>query len=107
MKKITIIFLLICGFTHSQVNIEESGNWNIKGGATLNVAGLEINPESDYVLAGPNSVEMSLTSISIAGSESMAKHYTVSQNLPSFSAASGAQNCLLAHGTSSRSNATS
>ena len=69
MKKITIIFLLICGFTHSQVNIEESGNWNIKGGATLNVAGLEINPESDYVLAGPNSVEMSLTSISIAGSE--------------------------------------
>ena len=90
MNKIIITAFFAITFPNyfiAQVNIEESGNWNIKGGGTLNVAGLEINPESDYVLAGPNSVEMSLTSISIAGSESMAKHYTVSQNLTSFSGA--------------------
>ena len=90
MNKIIITAFFAITFPNyfiAQVNIEESGNWNIKGGGTLNVAGLEINPESDYVLAGPNSVEMSLTSISIAGSESMAKHYTVSQNLLSFSGA--------------------
>ena len=90
MNKIIITAFFTFTFSNcfiAQVNIEESGNWNIAGGGTLNVAGLEISPESDYVLAGPNSVEMSLTSISIAGSESMAKHFTVSQNLPSFSGA--------------------
>ena len=90
MNKIIITAFFTFAFSNyfiAQVNIEESGNWNIRAGGTLNVAGLEISPESDYMLTGPNSIEMSLTSISIAGFESMAKHYTVSQNLPSFSGA--------------------
>ena len=47
MNKIIITAFFAITFPNyfiAQVNIEESGNWNIKGGGTLNVAGLEINP---------------------------------------------------------------
>jgi hypothetical protein len=37
------------------------------------------------VISGPNSINRNLTSVSINGAESMARHYTVSENLSSYS----------------------
>ena len=51
MNKITLFFLLFFCFSfslHAQVSVGENGNIEVKAGATLDVAGLEITPISDY-----------------------------------------------------------
>ena len=87
MNKLTIIFLFVFIFSNSliaQLVVGENASITVAESASITVAGLEINPNSDMVISGPNSVDRNLTSVSIDGAESMARHYTVSDNLSSY-----------------------
>ena len=88
MNKLTITFLFVFIFSNSliaQLVVGENASVTVAENASVTVAGLEINPNSDMVISGPNSIDRNLTSVSINGAESMARHYTVSENLSSYS----------------------
>ena len=87
MNKLITIFLFVFIFSNSliaQLVVGENASVTVAESASITVAGLEINPSSDMVISGPNSVDRNLTSVSIDGTESMARHYTVSDNLSSY-----------------------
>ena len=87
MNKLTITFLFVFIFSNSliaQLVVGENASVTVAESASITVAGLEINPNSDLVISGSNSVERNLTSVSIDGTESMARHYTISDNLSSY-----------------------
>ena len=87
MNKLTITFLFVFIFSNSlvaQLVVGENASVTVAESASITVAGLEINPNSDIVISGPNSVDRNLTSVSIDGAESMARHYTISDNLSSY-----------------------
>ena len=87
MNKLITIFLFVFIFSNSliaQLVVGENASVTVAESASITVAGLEINPSSDMVISGPNSVDRNLTSVSIDGAESMARHYTVSNNLSSY-----------------------
>ena len=68
----------------AQLVVGENASVTVAENASVTVAGLEINPNSDMVISGPNSIDRNLTSVSINGAESMARHYTISDNLSSY-----------------------
>ena len=85
-----MIFLFVFIFSNSliaQLVVGENASVTVAESASITVAGLEINPNSDMVISGPNSVERNLTSVAIDGAESMARHYTISDNLSSYTGA--------------------
>ena len=87
MNKLITTFLFVFIFSNSliaQLVVGENASVTVAESASITVAGLEINPNSDMVISGPNSVDRNLTSVSIDGAESMARHYTVSDNLSSY-----------------------
>lgn len=87
MNKLTITFLFVFIFSNSliaQLVVGENASVTVAENASVTVAGLEINPNSDMVISGPNSIDRNLTSVSINGAESMARHYTISDNLSSY-----------------------
>ena len=87
MNKLTITFLFVFIFSNSmiaQLVVGENASVTVAESASITVAGLEINPNSDMVISGPNSVDRSLTSVSIDGTESMARHYTLLDNLSTY-----------------------
>ncbi len=73
MNKITLVlfFTLILTFsaTAQVLTVGENGSVEVKSGATLNAGGLELSPDADYTIAGTNSIEKTLTAISIDGVE--------------------------------------
>ena len=78
MNKITKLFLFIFLLSYSlnaQLIVGESGSVEIKNGASIEVAGLEINPAADYVINSNTSVTSDLAPLTINGAESMARHY--------------------------------
>ena len=62
----------------------ENSNKPIASCAMPVAEGMKIKTNSDMVISGPNSVDRNLTSVSIDGAESMARHYTISDNLSSY-----------------------
>ena len=87
MKKITNLFLFIFLLSYSlnaQLVVGESGSVEIKNGASIEVAGLEISPAADYVINSGTSVTADLTPITINGAESMDRHYDVVAPLSDF-----------------------
>jgi len=87
MNKLTITFLFVFIFSNSliaQLVVGENASVTVAESASITVAGLEINPNSDLVSSGSNSLERNLTSVSIDGTESIARHYTISDNLSSY-----------------------
>ena len=87
MNKLKITFLFVFIFSNSmiaQLVVGENASVTVAESASITVAGLEINPNSDMVISGPNSVDRSLTSVSIDGTESMARHYTLLDNLSTY-----------------------
>tara|TARA_Y100001934_G_scaffold261459_1_gene334862 strand:- start:28 stop:729 length:702 start_codon:yes stop_codon:yes gene_type:complete len=85
MNKTTIILFLIFIVSLSSkaqlVIIGENASIEIKNGATLNAGGLELTPDYDYTINGPNHIERDLTAISINGIESMSRHYEMGEDL--------------------------
>ncbi len=89
MNKITIMFLFVFFFSFSsygQVYVGESGSIEVKGGATLDVQGLEITPISDYNIASGVTIIKSNTSIVLPNGDSMARSYYIDQILGDLSA---------------------
>jgi hypothetical protein len=87
MNKITKLFLFIFLLSHSlnaQLIVGESGSVEIKNGASIEVAGLEINPAADYVINSNTSVTSDLAPLTINGAESMARHYDAVAPLSDF-----------------------
>ena len=88
MNKTTLVlfFTLILTFsaTAQVLTVGENGSVEVKSGATLNAGGLELSPDADYTIAGTNSIEKTLTAISIDGVESMARHYEAAEDLTGF-----------------------
>ena len=87
MNKITKLFLFIFLLSHSlnaQLIAGESGSVEIKNGASIEVAGLEINPAADYVINSNTSVTSDLAPLTINGAESMARHYDAVAPLSDF-----------------------
>jgi hypothetical protein len=87
MNKLTITFLFVFIFSNSliaQLVVGDNASVTVAESASITVAGLEINPNSNMVISGPNSVDRNLTSVTIDGAESMARHYTISDNLSSY-----------------------
>ena len=89
MKKttFTLFLVFIVAFsTKAQVLITVADNaaLEIKSGATLNAGGLELIPDYDYTINGPNHIERDLTAISIDGVDSMARHYEMAEDLTGF-----------------------
>ena len=87
MNKITKLFLLIFLFSYSlnaQLIVGESGSVEVKNGASIEVAGLEINPAADYVINSSTSVTGDLAPVTINGAESMDRHYDIVAPLSDF-----------------------
>jgi hypothetical protein len=86
MKKILALFIITFTSTLSAqvVNIAEGNNINIATGATLDIAGLELTPDSDYSIVGENSVSKDSEVITINGNESMSKSYTAGVSLEGY-----------------------
>ena len=78
------MFLFFSNSLIAQLVVGENASVTVAESASITVAGLEINPNSDMVISGPNSVDRNLTSVSIDGAESMTRHYTISDNLSSY-----------------------
>jgi len=86
MKKtiFTLFLVFIVTFsTKAQVviTVADNATLEIKNGATLNAGGLELIPDADYTINGPNHIERNLTAISIDGVDSMARHYEMAEDL--------------------------
>ena len=89
MNKITLIFLLVFLFSFSfygQLFVGEYGNIELKSGATLDVAGLEITPIYDYNIVGGVVIQKYNTSISLPNGESMIRSYFIDNMLVDLSA---------------------
>ena len=89
MNKITLFFLLIFFFSFSliaQVSVGENGNIEVKSGATIDVAGLEITPISDYNISPGVTIQKSNTSIVLPNGDSMLRSYYMDQALNNLSA---------------------
>ena len=87
MNKITKLFLFIFLFSYSlnaQLVVGESGSIEVKNGASVEVAGLEISPAADYVINGSTSVTGDLSPLTINGAESMDRHYDIVAPLSDF-----------------------
>jgi len=86
MKKNFFILLIIftSTLTAQVVNISEGNNINIATGATIDMAGLELTPSSDYSIVGQNSVSKDSEVITINGNESMSKSYTAGVSLEGY-----------------------
>ena len=86
MKKKFFILLIIftSTLTAQVVNIAEGNNINIANGATIDMAGLELTPNSDYSIVGQNSVSKDSEVITINGNESMSKSYTAGVSLEGY-----------------------
>jgi hypothetical protein len=86
MKKNFFILLIIftSTLTAQVVNIAEGNNINIANGATIDMAGLELTPNSDYSIVGQNSVSKDSEVITINGNESMSKSYTAGVSLEGY-----------------------
>ena len=71
MKKTTftlfLVFILAFSTKAQVLTVAENATVEIKSGATLNAGGLELSPDADYTISGPNHVERDLTAISIDG----------------------------------------
>jgi len=63
------------------ITVDQNATLEIKNGATLNAGGLELIPNYDYTINGPNHIERDFTAISIDGIESMARHYEMAEDL--------------------------
>ena len=63
------------------ITVDQNATLEIKNGATLNAGGLELIPDYDYTINGPNHIERDFTAISIDGIESMARHYEMAEDL--------------------------
>ncbi len=63
------------------ITVDQNATLEIKNGATLNAGGLELIPNYDYTINGPNHIERDFTAISIDGNESMARHYEMAEDL--------------------------
>jgi hypothetical protein len=87
MNKITKLFLFIFLFSYSlnaQLVVGESGSIEVKNGASIEVAGLEISPATDYVINSSTSVTGDLAPLTINGAESMDRHYDIVAPLSDF-----------------------
>ena len=87
MNKITKLFLFIFLFSYSlnaQLVVGESGSIEVKNGASIEVAGLEISPAADYVINSSTSVTGDLSPLTINGAESMDRHYDIVAPLSDF-----------------------
>ena len=87
MNKFTKLFLFIFLFSYSlnaQLIVGESGSVEVKNGASIEVAGLEINPAADYVINSSTSVTGDLAPLTINGAESMDRHYDIVAPLSDF-----------------------
>ena len=89
MNKTTMILLFVFFFSYSlnaQLVVGENGNIEVKAGATLDVAGLEITPISDYSFSAGVTIQKSNTSIALPNGESMLRSYYMDQTLENLSA---------------------
>ena len=89
MNKITTLLLFVFFFSFSsygQVSVGESGNIQVKSGATLDVAGLEITPTSDYNISAGVTIQKSDTSIVLPNGDSMSRSYYMDATLENLSA---------------------
>tara|TARA_B100001175_G_scaffold200877_1_gene170548 strand:+ start:4427 stop:5122 length:696 start_codon:yes stop_codon:yes gene_type:complete len=89
MNKTTLILLFVFFFSFSsygQLSVGENGNIEVKAGATLDVAGLEITPISDYNVSAGVTIQKSNTSIVLPNGESMTRSYYMDQMLDNLSA---------------------
>ena len=89
MNKITLFLLLIFCFSfssHAQVSVGENGNIEVKAGATLDVAGLEITPISDYNISPGVTIQKSNTSIVLPNGDSMLRSYYLDASAENLSA---------------------
>ena len=88
MNKITLILLFIFLFSFSsygQLSVGETGNIEVKAGATLDVAGLEIIPVSNYNISGGTTVTKSNTSIVLPNGDSMNRSYYLEPSMENLS----------------------
>ena len=88
MNKITLILLFIFFFSFSsygQLSVGETGNIEVKAGATLDVAGLEIIPLSNYNISGGTTVTKSNTSIVLPNGDSMNRSYYLEPSMENLS----------------------
>jgi len=86
MKKTILVLFLVFILAFSAkaqvlITVADNATLEIKNGATLNAGGLELIPDYDYTINGPNHIERDLTSISIDGIDSMARHYEMAEDL--------------------------
>ncbi|MEO2066836.1 MAG: T9SS type A sorting domain-containing protein [Flavobacteriaceae bacterium] len=86
MKKTTFVLFLFFIVTFSAkaqvlITVADNATLEIKNGATLNAGGLELIPDYDYTINGPNHIERDFTAISIDGNDSMARHYEMAEDL--------------------------
>jgi len=89
MNKTTMILLFVFFFSYSlnaQLVVGENGNIEVKAGATLDVAGLEITPISDYNFSAGVTIQKSNTSIALPNGESMLRSYYMDPTLENLSA---------------------
>ena len=89
VNKITLVFLPVFLFSigfYGQVFVGEYGNIELKAGATLDVAGLEITPVIDYNITGEVFIQKSNTSISLPNGYSMIRSYFMDSMLTDLSA---------------------
>ena len=89
MNKTTMMLLFVFFFSYSlnaQLVVGENGNIEVKAGATLDVAGLEITPISDYNFSAGVTIQKSNTSIALPNGESMLRSYYMDQTLENLSA---------------------
>ena len=88
MNKITFIFLFVFFVSISsfaQVSVGENGNIEVKAGATLDVAGLEITPISDYNITAGVTINKSDTSIVLPNGDSMNRSYYLDPSMENLS----------------------
>ena len=88
MNKITLIFLPVFLFSigfYGQVFVGEYGNIELKAGATLDVAGLEIIPSSDYNITAGVTINKSDTSIVLPNGDSMNRSYYLDPSMENLS----------------------
>ena len=69
---------------NAQLVVGESGSIEVKNGASIEVAGLEISPATDYVINSSTSVTSDLAPLTINGAESMDRHYDIVAPLSDF-----------------------
>ena len=86
MKKKYFLLMIIFTSTLSAqvVSIAEGNSIIISSGASVNIAGLELTPDTDYSVVGENSVTKESEVISVNGNESMSKSYAAGVSLEGY-----------------------